>query len=266
MLAATTVYSYTVRDQLSSVLDAAGHQTQIAYDLLGQKTALSDPDLGSWTYRYDTSGNLIRQTDGRAPARTLCFYYDGYQRLTGKLYQTADPNCPATAPVHLDVVYTYDEGANGLGQRTGMTDASGSTAWTYDARGRVSAGVKTLAGVPFTTRYTYRADDQVQSTTYPEGEVVSMGYNSRGLVESLSGSRPYLSAAAYNPGGQPLRLSYGNGVTTQYTYDPQTARLSSLTVPGVLALGYGYEPNGNLAQVDDAGEGSPPSLTTISTG
>ena len=144
-----------------------------------------------------------------------------------------------------------------------MSDASGSTAWTYDAHGRVSAEVKTLAGVPFTTRYTYRADDQVQSTTYPEGEVVSMGYNSRGLVESLSGSRPYLSAAAYNPGGQPLRLSYGirgNGVTTRYTYDPQTARLSSLiaqhpTVPGVLGLGYGYEPNGNLAQVDDAGEG-----------
>ena len=104
-----------MRDQLSSVLDAAGHQTQIAYDLLGQKTALSDPDLGSWTYRYDTSGNLIRQTDGRTPAWTLCFYYDGYQRLTGKLYQTADPNCPATAPANLDVVYTYDEGANGLG-------------------------------------------------------------------------------------------------------------------------------------------------------
>ena len=43
-------------------------------------------------------------------------------------------------------VYRYDAGTNGAGRRTSMSDASGSTAWTYDDRGRVTQESKTISG------------------------------------------------------------------------------------------------------------------------
>jgi len=42
---------------------------------------------------------------------------------------------------------TYDQGANGRGQLTSMTDGSGSTAWTYDAVGRVTERSQTTGSV-----------------------------------------------------------------------------------------------------------------------
>jgi hypothetical protein len=48
--------------------------------------------------------------------------------MTDKVY-------PADASM-TNVVYAYDSGSNGKGYRTGMTDASGSTTYMYDDRGR----------------------------------------------------------------------------------------------------------------------------------
>ncbi len=60
--------------------------------------------------------------------------------------------CGTMSPVG----YSYDVGAWGKGRRTGMSDASGSTAWTYDARGRLTREDKTISGANlFTTQYSY---------------------------------------------------------------------------------------------------------------
>ncbi len=74
---AWATYAYNGRDQVTDVWDTAGHHTAIGYDLLGRKTSLSDPDMGSWSYGYDAAGNLTRQTDARGV--TVWFGYDGLQ-------------------------------------------------------------------------------------------------------------------------------------------------------------------------------------------
>jgi len=83
---AVTTYGYDARDLLTRVSDAAGNTTTITYDGAGRKTAMTDPDTGSWAYASDTAGNLVRQVD--ALGRTTLFEYDALDRLTAKLLET----------------------------------------------------------------------------------------------------------------------------------------------------------------------------------
>ena len=46
---ATATYTYNVRDQLETVIGPNGAVTDPTYNLLGQKTQMIDPDMGSWT-------------------------------------------------------------------------------------------------------------------------------------------------------------------------------------------------------------------------
>ncbi len=64
-LYATTVYTYSPLDLLTNVRDNAGNLTSISYDTLGRKGQMTDPDMGTWSYAYDTIGNLTGQTDAK---------------------------------------------------------------------------------------------------------------------------------------------------------------------------------------------------------
>ena len=86
--------------------------TTITYNAAGQKTQMSDPDMGTWTYTYDAQGNLIAQKDAKGNTTTLA--YDLLNRLTSKTFSDGSPA----------VTFSYD--ANGdIGYRTGMADADG---------------------------------------------------------------------------------------------------------------------------------------------
>jgi len=137
---AETRYWYDAAGNLIAVRDALGNVTRIQYDPLGRKTAMDDPSMGHWEYRYDAAGNLVKQRDARGQA--LCFYYDALNRLVGKTYHSGVVDldglvCPGGPYA---VSYAYDQGANGIGRRTGMTDTTGVTVWQYDARGSGADG------------------------------------------------------------------------------------------------------------------------------
>jgi YD repeat-containing protein len=82
--ASPTWYSTTMRydaaGRLLSVTDAVGNVTSFQYDSLGRKTAMSDPDMGAWTYVYDLNGNLTQRTDARGAVMNMS--YDAVNRLT----------------------------------------------------------------------------------------------------------------------------------------------------------------------------------------
>jgi RHS repeat-associated protein len=260
-LYATTNYAYNVRDQLSTVTDAAGNPTTITYDNYGRKTGMSDPDMGSWSYAYDVLGNLTRQTDARG--QRVCLYYDALNRLTGKHYRS-DNNCP-TSPTY-NITYGYDIGVNGKGHRTSMTDASGSASWTYDARGRMTAESKTITGATtFNTSWSYSSADQLKSMTYPDGEVVNYNYNNRMLLNSVSGSSVYVSSTGYDEAGRVTQRNYGNTTQTTYTYFPWTTQGGRLQVlqsgtagsPASLQdLTYTYDAGGSVLTILDGFAGA----------
>jgi YD repeat-containing protein len=87
-------------------------------------------------------------------------------RLTGKRYSNGDPS----------VTYYYDQTSyngltisNGKGQRTGMSDGSGQTAWSYDTMGRIVTEQRTIGSVTKTMSYSYNRDGSLASVTYPSG-------------------------------------------------------------------------------------------------
>ncbi|MCU0520969.1 MAG: hypothetical protein MUF84_09785, partial [Anaerolineae bacterium] len=242
----TTSYVYDVLGNLTTVTDALGNVTTMAYDALGQKTSMVDPDMGAWAYAYDLAGNLTTQTNARGCV--TAFTYDGLNRLTGKSYSGAT-GCAQPA-----VSYVYGQAGYGesLGRRTTMTDTSGSTTWTYDVRGRVIHEAKTLSGQPtFHTYTTYDALDRVVTTTYPDGEGVTSGYNAATQPVSLSGSSTYVSNAVYMATGALAQIALGNGIATTYTTNSASGRLVGLQVADKLSLSYGYDRVGNVLRVDE---------------
>jgi RHS repeat-associated protein len=122
-----------------------------------------------------------------------------------------------------NVSYTYDstaDGNYGKGQRTGMIDASGTTSYKYDARGRLVEEKKTIDSVDYVTSYTYDGADRIDTIIYPTGEEVDQDYNDRGLPDYLSGedAGEVVSSALYNALGAMVELNLGNEAQTTYGY------------------------------------------------
>jgi RHS repeat-associated protein len=254
---ASTSYTYDTQDNLTGVTDAAWNQTDISYDELGRKISMDDPDMGYWEYEYDASGNLTSQT---APGDvTTSFGYDALNRPTLKSFSDGTPG----------VTYSYDEVPNGIGRRTGMVDAAGQVAWTYDAGGRVLTATRTFSGSyataldnrAYSTGYRYNAADWTTRLIYPDGEVVETGYTSRGLPDALTtslGGSAYVTGTLYNALAQPTSRHSGDGLTTTYSYySAQEAnnRLSGIQIGSLLDIAYQYDDVGNITRLDDVMQG-----------
>src|SRR5258706_905371 len=259
--------SYTY-DPLNQLVKAtrAGVDTCIHYDQAGRKTDMIDPDMGQWYYKYDSLGNMIAQVDAKQQAINL--YYDSLNRLKGKTYNTGvagstyqRPTDPGVYPVS----YTYDAGANGRGRRTGMTDASGYSSWTYDTRGHVSSETKSIIDpsqpAPFVLSSGYNAAYLPVSMTSPDGETVTNHHTPYMLLDTVRGTSDYVTDSTYDSAGRMTLRSFGNGTQSAYGYyawTPQGGRphtLQSGTSAAAAALEnltYGYDAVGNISSITDA--------------
>jgi RHS repeat-associated protein len=70
----------------------------------------------------------------------------------------------------------------------------------------------------FTTQYAYDSADRVTSMTYPNGEVVTTGYNDAMEPVSLAGTSSYVSGATYNALGLLNGMNHGNTTATRLYY------------------------------------------------
>jgi len=183
----------------------------LLYDMAGRKIAMSDPDMGDWTYTYDALGNLTGQTDARGCTLTLT--YDLLNRLKSK---TSSGSCGETAAIigtaGENVIYTYDLGANGIGRRTAMQDAStgsGSTTWAYDARGRMTTENKAIDGQTYTTQWTYNSADLPEKMIYPDDEEVTNYYTPQMMLDYVVGNSTYVFDTTYDSAGRMTQRSLG---------------------------------------------------------
>ncbi len=283
-----TDYQYDALDNLTRVDQKGGDPNSanwrtrtFTYNSLSQLLTASNPESGTITYAYDNAGNLITKTSP-APNQTgsttvtVAYCYDALNRLTSKAYTTSTV-CPQTSPV---ATYLYDQSSyngltitNGIGRRTGMTDAAGLEAWSYDPIGRPLADRRTTNSVTKTTSYTYNFDGSPATVTYPSGRLItytlqSSGTNTAGrLLSSIDSTGPinYATAASYAPSGALASLTNGASVISTLFYNSrlQPCRISvksSGTAPttcttagagNVLDFTYGFNlgsaDNGNVA-------------------
>jgi RHS repeat-associated protein len=241
-----------------------------AYDGLSRLTQASAPESGTTNYYYVTasgamcSGDTSKQcrvTDARSITKT--FTYDALGRLTGKTYSDTTPA----------VSYFYDQTsfngltiANGNGVRTGMTDGSGSTAWSFDKVGRVLTRQQTIAGITKSIGYTYNLDGSKATLTYPSGRVYTYSYNNAGQTTSLVDSVHsinFFTGGIYAPPGILTGGVYGavtgwNAITLANAYNnrlqPTRLKATSPVPLTLLDLSYSYDQgsgknNGNIVQI-----------------
>jgi len=104
----------------------------------------------------------------------------------------------------------------------------------------------------------------VKRIDYPDGERVDYGYDLGGNLKSVEGEKngqitKYVDSISYDEYEQRIREVNGNGVVTNYSYDPKTRRLDNLvnnSTQNNMVLQdnvYKYDNVGNIINIQDNG-------------
>ena len=208
---------------------------------MGNLNQTSSPDTGSSTASYDPAGNLLTKTDAKGQVST--YSYDALNRLSAINYSGG------TAAA-LNVSYQYDQGINGIGHLTQITDHTGTTQYSYDQHGRLTGEAKQSPGssLSYTTAYTYDAQGHLASLTYPSGRSVNYSLDSMGRINRITTtldatSLTLLSNVVYEPFGGVRSFTFGDGLTApvqSYTRQrDQDGRIASYTLNAkVMSISY----------------------------
>lgn len=234
-----TKYTYDEVGNRTSQTDSNNHTTTFAYDQLGRRTRRTLP-LGMFEAMiYDAAGNLASKTDFNG--KTTMYVYDSMSRLT-----TKTPDASFSAPA---VSFTYTQS----GQRSSMTDASGTTNYFYDLRDRLTRKTAPVG----TLTYTYDGAGNLTSITSSNtnGTSVYYSYDALNRLSTLVDNR--LASATttytYDSVGNLQSYTYPNGVQTAYTYNTLN-RVTGVSISkGAALASYGYQLGraGNRTQVSE---------------
>ncbi|MFJ7315457.1 RHS repeat domain-containing protein [Pseudomonas sp. NPDC098747] len=293
-----TRQTYTERGQLASSIDPRLFDEQrrdpsvlpnLRYlnSLSGQPLAIRSQDNGDRVQLPDAEGGIVLQWNSRDLQLRRTF--DTLHRLTLVSEQ------PTGGPRRISERMVYGDGASSVdancrGQLLSHHNPAGVTVYSsYSISGELLSSRQQflrdavllsdwsgndpvswegdLAPQAYTTRWSHNAQEMEVQRTDAKGNRQRQRYNIAGqLAQSdltLPGQPPQtlLHAIDYNAAGQVLREEAGNGVITEYDYEPQTRRLSFLTTrrPSTAdgrtqvlqALSYRYDPVGNLLDTGD---------------
>jgi len=203
----TVTYTYYNTGQVHTT-GFSGSVTTFAYDNAGNLTQQVEPNSGTTSYTYNKFGELTQVNQN---SKITGFQYDVYGRPIKKTvgadsYDLVyDPTTQVLTDVKLNSAvashFTYTPGLLQLSSET-----------------------KYINSQSFVTSYTYNNLSQVATVTYPGNYSVKYTYDASGapttlknnatgaLIWQLDGISEYGMTSGY---------TYGNGLTTQLTYDSQ---------------------------------------------
>lgn len=238
-LSGITQYGYNALDQLTSVTDPRSKVTSYTYNALGDLMQQMSPDTGTTTNTYDSGGNLATSTDARSKTRT--YGYDALDRVTSLAYPDQT------------ISYTYDSGSNEKGRLTQVSDASGSTSWSYDTHGRVLSRQQSM-GVTKTVGYAYDSAGRLQTLTLPSGNTIGYGYTDGKITSlTLNGSTTILSNVLHQPFGPTSGWTWGNSTLAVREYDAD-GKVTDIDSAGLKT--YSYDDAFRITGIADAADSS----------
>jgi RHS repeat-associated protein len=216
----SVAYSFANGNLTTTTTTPDGQTSSKTTDAAGKVISANDPG-GTLTYTYNSQGNLLKVNNGAVDVTVSD--YDDYSRQT---YLT-DKNAGTTS-------YIY----NALGQLISETNAKGNvTTMVYDVSGRVL----TRTGVEGTTSNTYNTSgsgiNQLASVTSFAGNTESYSYNGYGQLQSTT------------------EVIDGKTLTTSYLYNKYDD-VTQKTYPSGLKIGYNYDGNGYISQINNVTSGS----------
>jgi RHS repeat-associated protein len=259
-----TSYAYDPLKQITQVVDNLANTTSVAYDNLGRRTVINNPDTGRTETQYDTASNVTKKITAnlQAQSKAISYSYD-FNRLAAITY----PNFLGS-----NVSYAYGApGAanNTAGRITRITSQMGIEERQYGKLGETVYEKKTvntftdpLHPSVFETRFLFETFGRLLRITYPDGEIVTNTYDSGGNLTRAEGVKrvdsqgqnhryTYLQDLLYDKFEQRSVMTQGNGVKTAYTYDAQNRRLNNLNAVRqgntiFQNLNYSYDKVGNI--------------------
>ncbi|MEV4139287.1 RHS repeat-associated core domain-containing protein [Dactylosporangium sp. NPDC049742] len=234
-----TTYTFDKRGYPATIKDEAGSIWSFEYDVLGRNIKTIDPDRGTSTYTYNDAGRQLTVTDGSGV--TLTNVYDA----TGRAIATYQGD-QATGTKLTDT--TYDTLAKG--HVTSSTRYVNGNAYTstitayssgYQPAGltvTIPASEGAVAG-SYSSSSTFNADGSLATTTLPAiggggagsqpSETLTYGYNSAGLLKTLTGLQSYVADTTYDAFGRMTGTLFNDGgaknLAQLWSYEPGTGRL-----------------------------------------
>ncbi|MCK4342414.1 MAG: hypothetical protein KAY37_11905 [Phycisphaerae bacterium] len=247
-----THFEYDVLGRLARQTDAEGNETDFGYDALGRLVCVVDAEDGWTEYTYDATGNLIEiedANDGVVSTREcdalnrLILAKDGNHNIyeyaydevgnqiwvkdakgaeTVLIYDAANRLMNIYYPDATQASYSYDNNGN----RTAMTDSSGSSSFTYDDLNRLRSTTDSFGKV---VQYDYDPVGNRTTLTYPDNKQVTYGYDTVNRLTTIT------------DWAVPARV-------TQYDYDGM--RIETVTYPNGVVETRGYDAAGRLTSTD----------------
>ncbi|MDQ6617188.1 MAG: DUF6531 domain-containing protein [Actinomycetota bacterium] len=267
-----TIRHYDADQNLDWSQDGKGNKTTYVYDLANQQTQVQRPDTTTPTTDYFADGTVQDQKDGKNNA-ILTYGYDslarvnsmtdalsnvtsyGYDNAGNRLTQQ-DPggNCLATPKVGC-TSFTYDV-ANELksisysdgvtpnvsnitydsdGQRTSMTDGTGTSTWAWDSLHRLTSYTN---GAGAQVQYGYNLRNLATTITYPGSLTVTRGYDNAGRFTSVQDWLSNNTSFGYDPNSNLTTetLPAASGVVDNFSFDAADRLMAIADTNGANAL------------------------------
>ncbi|WP_327370726.1 RHS repeat-associated core domain-containing protein [Streptomyces sp. NBC_01217] len=249
--------AYNADGTVAKTTDGAGADTTYGYDAQGRQTTRTDPSNHTTTSAYDAAGNLTKVTD--PSDRTTTYTYDPAGNATTVDY--SDSATPDVTNIEYDAA----------GRRTSMTDGTGTSTWSYNTFGELTAQAN---GADSTVGYSYDDAGNATSVSYPgstthnvtrtfdkanrlsgvkdwNNKSTTFGYSADGQWKKTTYPNGTAAVTEFNDAGQATSdtLSGGSGTLASLTYTRDNAgQLSTDTPTGVpgSAQTYQYTPNEQL--------------------
>lgn len=259
-----TVWDVQLRKPKTITHHASGEPDwaeSFAYDENGNtlsSSLISGAQSRSTSYSYDAEGRLIRVDGPRTDVQdiTEITYFSDNDVCTGCRGQRATVT---NAMGHVTTFVAYDRN----GRLTEEKNSNGTvTKNTYDLRGRLTATIQAF-GLPAaeTNSYSYDLAGKLLTSTTPDGVKAAYGYDALGNLTSVSapsGSKIVVvrdikgdvigqdsfdkngilrsrSRSVLDPLGRVVGLTDGYGNRTNYLYDANGHRISTLSPLGALS-------------------------------
>lgn len=234
-------YSYDAAGQLLSRVDAENNVARYTYDGRGRRLLVDDPDAGKHQFVYDQTGNVIEHRGPDGKSRRVA--YDLAARPIAE-----DWNGDG-AP---EVFRTYDDAENGLGLLASVTDPTGGSTYSYDARQRLVRTDLRIQDALYSIGAAYDAQDRKYLHRYPDGSSIRIQYGPRGLITGYGKDAVIF---AYDADGRELQRTFNTGVTEVNGYDADRRRIANkVSAPDgslIQHLEWTFDGAGNILELRD---------------
>ncbi|KDN13839.1 cytidine deaminase-like fold-containing protein [Snodgrassella communis] len=263
----TFMARYDAYGNIIKTIDALGGEISNSWDEMGNLESITDPGGRSYTFSYDNNGNLIKETGASgnqteyiyntvdqliaqkdANGNEIHYQYDQTGNLIEESYFAK-----GQTTAEQRITYSY----NDAGQLTGVNqsgDTQSSFNYVLDKLGRRIKETITYQSnnqkISKELKYSYDADGNLASITYPDNSVVQYHYAQGQLqqVQLPNGEQITWDRYRWN---QPESIT-APGSKTSMTYtalqQPLSIRVINADNKVLLQRNYQYDKSGNIIQ------------------